>query len=217
MTDELIAGKPSAELTDYLNRRRSVPLKDMQGPGPSRGQIEQILSAAMRVPDHGRLFPWHFIVFEGNARTNMGTILKTAFLKKEPEAPPEKIAQEEARFLRAPVVIAVVSRIRPAKHPRWEQHLSAGAACQNLCLAANAMGFGTNWLTEWCAFDPHVHQALGLDDRDRIAGFVYIGSVAKTPEERPRPDPSLLTTWWNEESPLQRGDSYDKTEFKLPD
>lgn len=217
MTDDLIAGKPSAELIAYLSHRRSVPLKDMQGPGPSHDQIEQILIAAMRVPDHGRLFPWHFIVFDGDARTKAGSLLKAAFLKKEPDAPPEKVAQEESRFLRAPVVIAVVSRIRPAKHPRWEQYLSAGAACQNLCLAANAMGFGTNWLTEWCAFDPHVHQSLGLDERDRIAGFVYIGNVAKTPEERPRPDPSLLTTWWNDKSPLQRGDSYDKTEFKLPD
>lgn len=213
----LIAGKKSSELLDYLARRRSVGLKDMTTPGPTDEQIKTILAAATRVPDHGKLFPWHFIVFRGNARTQMGALLKQARLKKEPDAPAEVLTQEENRFLRAPVVIAVISRIRPGKHPRWEQILSAGAACQNLCLAANALGFGTNWLTEWCAFDPNVHQELGLDDRDRIAGFIYIGTPANTPEDRPRPDPVALTTWWDGNKALNRGDLYDKSEFKLPD
>lgn len=214
---ELIAGKQSPELLDYLARRRSVSLKDMTSPGPDDEQIKTIIVAASRVPDHGKLFPWHFIVFKDDARIQMGAILKSALQKKEPDAPAEKLALEETRFMRAPVVIAVISRIRPAKHPRWEQYLSAGAACQNLCLAANALGFATNWLTEWCAFDQNVHQALGLDERDRIAGFIYIGTPAKVPEERPRPALALLTTWWDSKSPLNRGDSYDKTEFKLPE
>lgn len=215
MTD-LIAGKKSAELIDYLTHRRSVPAKDLAGPGPDDAQIETILSAATRVSDHGKMFPWHFIVFRGDARAKMGALLKDALLKKEPDAPPEKMAQEESRFLRAPVVIAVISRIRPGKNPRWEQILSAGAACQNLCLAANALGFGSNWLTEWYAYDENVHQALGLDDRDRIAGFIYIGSVAKMPEERPRPDNALLTTWWDGQKKPVRGDEYDKDGFSLP-
>lgn len=213
----LIAGKKSAELLDYLRHRRSVAAKDLQDPGPTAEQIETILTAAMRVPDHGKMFPWHFIVFHGEGRTKMGTLLKEALLKKEPAAPAEKAAQEEARFLRAPVVIAVVSRVRPGKHPRWEQILSAGAACQNLCLAANAMGYATNWLTEWYAYDVHVRQGLGLDERDQIAGFIYIGTASTIPEERPRPDARLLTSWWGQDQPLQRGDSYDKSEFKLPD
>lgn len=214
---ELIAGKHSPELLDYLVRRRSAPVKDMGGPGPDHEQIRTIIAAASRVPDHGKLFPWHFIVFKDDARVKMGALLKDALQKKEPDAPAEKLTLEETRFLRAPVVIAVVSRIRPAKHPRWEQYLSAGAACQNLCLAANALGFATNWLTEWYAFDKNVHQALGLDDRDRIAGFIYIGTATKAPEERPRPDADQLTTWWDGTGALNRGDSYDKVEFKLPD
>jgi len=216
MTD-LIAGKKSPELLDYLNRRRSVSAKDMAEPGPTDEQINAILAAASRVPDHGKMFPWHFIIFRGDARNKMCLVLKQALAKKEPEAPPEKLAQEESRFLRAPVVIAAVSRIRPGKHPRWEQTLSAGAACQNLCLAANALGFASNWLTEWYAYDDNVRQALSLDERDKIAGFVYIGTPGKQPEERPRPDPALLTTWWEGPGPLNRGDSYDKTEFRLPD
>lgn len=213
---ELIAGKYSPELLDYLTRRRSVPVKDMTEPGPTDEQIKTIISAACRIPDHGKMFPWYFIVFRGDTRIQMGKILKTALLKKEPDAIQEKLIQEENRFLRAPVVIAIVSRIRPGKHPQWEQILSAGAAGQNLCLAANALGFGTNWLTEWYAYDENVRQALGLDDRDRIAGFIYIGTPGKMPEERPRPDPALLTTWWNGQTSPNRGDSYDKTEFVLP-
>lgn len=213
----LITGKISAELIDYLSRRRSAAVKDMTDPGPDDEQIKAIIKIAARVPDHGKLFPWHFIVFRGDARMKMGSLLKNALLQKEPEAPLEKLAIEEKRFMRAPVVIAVISRLRPAKHPRWEQYLSAGAVCQNLCLSANALGFGTNWLTEWCAFDKNVHQALGLDDRDRIAGFIYIGHTEKPPEERPRPDTDQITTWWDGKSPLMKGGDYDKTEFKLPD
>lgn len=213
----LIAGKKSAELLEYLTHRRSVAAKDLNAPGPDDEQIKTILSTASRVPDHGKMFPWHFIVFRGEARTKMGAILKEALLKKEPEAPLEKIAQEEARFLRAPVVIAVVSRIRPGKTPRWEQILSAGAACQNLCLAANSLGFATNWLTEWHAYNDHVRAALGLDSRDQIAGFIYIGTPEKIPEERPRPDAALLTSWWGSDALLNRGDNYDKTELTLPD
>lgn len=214
---DLIAGKKSDELLDYLSRRRSVPAKDLTEPGPTTEQIEAMISAAARVPDHGRMFPWHFIVFRDGARYELGAILKAAQLKKDPDTPVEKIVQEEKRFLRAPVVIAVISRIRPGKHPRWEQTLSAGAACQNLCLAANALGFGSNWLTEWYAYDDHVRDALGLDERDQIAGFIYIGTPALIPDERPRPETALLTTWWSKDTPLNCGDNYDKAGFSLPE
>ncbi|QQG37057.1 MAG: nitroreductase [Micavibrio aeruginosavorus] len=212
-----IAGKKSAELLDYLNKRRSVPAKDLTEPGPTAEHIRTMIAAAARVPDHGKMFPWHFLVFRDEARHEMGAILKTALLKKDPDTPIEKLAQEENRFLRAPVIIAVISRIRPGKNPRWEQILSAGAACQNLCLAANALGFGTNWLTEWYAYDDYVRHALGLDKRDQVAGFIYIGTPANIPDERPRPEIALLTTWWQKNAPLNRGDNYDKSGFSLPD
>lgn len=207
---DVIAAKASPGTLDYLLRRRSVPVKDLGAPGPSREQIRTILTAAARVPDHGRLFPWRFLVFEGQARAQAGEILRRAFAAREPEAVKAKLDLEAERFLRAPLVIGVVSRPRPAKHPEWEQVLSVGAACQNLCLAANVLGFGTIWLTEWYAYDENVRAGFGLDSRDRIAGFIYVGTPHTLPEERERPDIDRLTTFWTPDAISARGDEYDK-------
>lgn len=209
--DDIIAAKKSPEMLKYLLRRRSCKIKALQEPGPDRAQIETILRAASRVPDHGKLFPWYFIVFEGENREKAADILKKAWLAEHPDAPPAKIELEAARFTRAPVIIAVISRIREGKHPVWEQILSAGASCQNLCLAANALGFATNWLTEWYSYSPVFRQALGLDPQDHIAGFIYIGTPESAPEERPRPDLSGITTWWTPDASLHKGEEYGQT------
>ncbi|MCB9979004.1 MAG: nitroreductase [Rhodospirillales bacterium] len=208
---DLISARPCPEMLDYLSRRRSVPVASLCDPGPDVAQIQAILKAAARVPDHGKLFPWHFLVFEGQAREAVGGALRRAWLAQDPQAAPAKLDLESARFLRAPLVVGVISRLRPAKHPAWEQALSAGAACQNLCLAANALGFGTNWLSEWYAYSPVFRKEIGLDERDRVAGFVYIGTMAKRPEERDRPDISVLTTRWTPGAVVNRGDSYDRS------
>ena len=158
----------------------------MKEPGPGKKELDLILAAAARTPDHGKLFPWRFIVFEGKGRKRMGDVLaeaqKAAGEKdKHPEA-------ERARFLRAPVVVAVVSRVTEnIKIPEWEQVLSAGAVCQNMLIAAHAMGYVANWLTEWCAYDAVVKEGLGLKPGERIAGFIYIGTSDVKLEERPRP------------------------------
>lgn len=207
---DLICAKPSSEMLDYLLRRRSVPVASLCDPGPDDAQIRTILTVAARVPDHGRLFPWHFIVFAGAAREDVGASLRRAWLVQEPQASPAKLDLESSRFLRAPVVVGVISRLRPGKHPAWEQALSAGAACQNLCLAANALGFGANWLSEWYAYSPVFRREIGLDGRDRVAGFVYIGTMAESPEERDRPDIDRLTTRWMPGAALRRGDDYDR-------
>jgi nitroreductase len=177
----------------------------MAGPGPDKVQIETILRAAARVPDHGKMFPWHFIVFEGAARAQVGELLAKAWQAENPEqTEPAKLELEAARFTRAPLVIGVISRMREGKHPLWEQILSAGAACQNLCLAANGLGFGTNWLTEWYSYSPAFKAALGLDARDHVAGFIYIGTATAMPEERDRPDMAAITTHWAPGVPLNR-------------
>lgn len=177
-----------------LTHRRSVKAHTLQAPGPTDPQITQILTAAARVPDHGKLFPWRFIRISGAGRDRLGQILVEAARKKGPQSP-ERENAEAGRFLRAPLVIAVVSRIshdRPI--PEWEQILSAGAVCQNMLLACHALGYAAVWLTEWYAYDGDVLTELGLTKGERIAGFIYIGTPSEEPLERARPDIDAITT-----------------------
>jgi nitroreductase len=180
---------------DLLLSRRSASAKAMTGPGPDEAQLRKILAAGARVPDHGKLAPWRFILFEGDARSRFGAVLAECLALSEPQASAQRLQDERERFLRAPVVIGVVSRAREfLPIPLWEQQLSAGAVCQNTLLAAHAQGFGANWLTEWYAYDPCVLERLGLKPGERIAGFIYIGQPAETLEERPRPQLETILT-----------------------
>lgn len=199
-----------------LLSRRSTAIKNMIEPGPSTPELEQILTAASRVPDHNKLAPWWFVVFEGEARRNFGSVLRKAYELEDPEATPAKLDLEAERFLRAPVVIAVISRIKEGKAPQWEQFLSAGAACHNLCLAANALGYGTNWVSEWTAYNDVVRNALGCDERDTIAGFIYIGTSAERSEERERPVLSDIVNTWSDGYSPHKGDKYGKAGMGLP-
>ena len=186
--------RPAPAALDLLLSRRSGSAKAMTGPGPSPAELETILKAASRVPDHGKLFPWRFILFEGEARARMGKLLVEALCETE-KLTDERAALEVARFTRAPVVVAVVSRTREAiPIPEWEQILSAGAVCQTILIAAHAMGYVANWLTEWCAYHPLVKEKLGLKPGERIAGFLYIGTSAVVLEERVRPDLAKIVT-----------------------
>lgn len=183
-----------------LTTRRSVKPDKLAAPGPSPDELETILKVASRVPDHKKLAPWRFIVLEGEARSRLGDVIAEACVAAEQEAPSEvRLTMERGRLMRAPLVIAVISRVREHRGaPEWEQVLSAGAACFNLCLAANAMGYGTSWITEWIAYNPKVRAALGLAEKERIAGFIYIGTPSERPEERDRPALSDIVTRWGE-------------------
>ena len=191
-----ILNHPAPDTIDLLLTRRSGSAKAMREPGPTASDLQTILTAAARVPDHGKLFPWRFILFERDARARMGEVLAQALKETDPDAATqERLDMERARFLRAPVVVGVVSRVREGiPIPAWEQQLSAGAVCQTMLLAATAMGYVANWLTEWPAYNPRVAEALGLGAGERIAGFVYIGTSAVTLEERVRPDLSKIVT-----------------------
>ena len=179
---------------DLLLTRRSGSAKAMTGPGPNAADLETILTAAARVPDHGKLFPWRFILFEGEGRKRMGNLLGD-ILCAEGDVSDERVSLERQRFMRAPVVIGVVSAAREnIPIPLWEQELSAGAVCQNILLASHALGYVANWLTEWCAFDERVKAQLGLKPGERIAGFIYIGKPAEPLEERVRPDLDKIIT-----------------------
>jgi len=178
-----------------LTTRRSFKPFELGEPGPSAAEIDTLLTIASRVPDHGKLAPWRFIVFEGEARRAAGAAIAAAFAVKYPDAKPEHIEAERGRLLRAPLVIAVVSRAAPhVKIPEWEQVLSAGAAAMNLVTAAHALGYGATWITEWYAYDRTVLDALGLEPHERIAGFVHIGRPPGPPEDRPRPPLGEIAT-----------------------
>lgn len=176
------------DLLQLLARRRSVPPGNLAGPGPTPAELDSLLTIACRVPDHGRLSPWRFLVIAGEARREIGEAIATAYGRDEPDATADQRERERGRLTRAPLVVGVVSRARPhAKIPEWEQTLSAGAVCMSLIVAANAMGFATSWLTDWYAFDRRILDRLGLDPDERIAGFIHIGRAVETPADRPRP------------------------------
>lgn len=184
------------KLLDYLATRRSVPAFQMCEPGPSRNELEDILKLAVRVPDHGKLAPWRFIVYRGDKRAEIGEALLAMALKKRPDLNDEMVAVERARFTRAPVVVAVISKAAPhMKVPEWEQVMSAGAVCLNLLMAANAHGYVANWLSEWFAFDEDAFPLLGIEAGERVAGFIHMGSTTFPITERPRPALEDVVSW----------------------
>jgi nitroreductase len=186
---------PAPHALDLLLSRRSGSAKAMSEPGPSQEQLAAILKAGARAPDHGKLFPWRFIVFEGDGRERFGQMLGDIL---EAEGERERQSDEEKkRFLRAPVVVGVISAARELiKIPLWEQELSAGAVCQNLLIAAHASGFVANWITEWYAYHPKVKEQLGLKPGERVAGFIYIGTSTVELEERPRPEMDKIVSYY---------------------
>jgi nitroreductase len=184
---------------DLLLSRRSGSAKAMKGPGPTPEQIRTLIACATRVPDHGKLTPWRFVIFEGDARAAFGEVLVRALKATEPDASDERLNQERSRLQRAPVVIAAISRVREGiPIPEWEQILSAGAACQTLCIAAVAMGFVTNWITEWPAYHPLVREAMGLKSGERVAGLIYIGHPVEPLADRPRPEFDKVAAYWRQ-------------------
>ncbi len=181
---------PSPETLALLAGRRSSSAALLTAPGPDRGQVEALLTLAARVPDHGKLSPWRFIVLQGAAKAALVAELKRIAAERgQPERALVKLAEP-------PVSVAVVSRPQPAAAiPVWEQQMSAGAVCMTLLIAAQAMGFGANWITDWYSTEPDALAALGLGEGEKIAGFIHFGTPAEPPQERARPDLNALTTW----------------------
>ena len=192
---------PTSKLDDAFERisqRRSVKAADICEPGPSGEQIERILQAAVRVPDHGKLGPWRFILFEDQSRQDFGEFLSKRFKEVNPTAPDALLKLESQRFMRAPLIICVVAKIKKGiKIPEWEQELSVGASCQNILNATNLLGFAGQWLTEWYSYDEQVNSRLGLDEEEKVAAFIYIGSADEKPTERDRPSLDTRITRWN--------------------
>ena len=181
----------------FLHSRKSASAKAMGEPGPSPAQIAEILACAVRVPDHGKLTPWRFILFEGEARAQFGEAIKARWQELHPDHGESTLAFARGMFLRAPVVIAVISKA--TEHPKipvWEQQMSAGAVCQTMILAANALGIGCQWMTDWIAYDAGIAKVMGLIGPERVAGLIYLGTSTVPLEDRPRPDPASLLSRW---------------------
>jgi len=180
-----------------LATRKSASAKAMGEPGPAADQLAEILRLAVRVPDHGKLAPWRFILWEGEARARFGEVMKARWHALHPAHGEEAMEIARTLFLRAPTVLGVVSSA--AEHPKipvWEQQLSAAAVCMNVLYAATAMGIGCQWNTGWVAYDAEIAAAMGLKPHEKLAGLLYLGTPTAPLEDRPRPDPSALLTRW---------------------
>ncbi len=173
---------------ELLKRRRSVAPIALSGPGPTSEELVTLLQVASRVPDHGKLVPFRFITFEGDARFAAGRIIADRLKADQPDLDESRLELERKRLAHAPLVVGVISRAGPhAKIPEWEQVLSAGAVCMNLVVAANAMGFAASWLTQWYSYDSRITAKFGVAPDEKVAGFVHIGRASGTPEDRVRP------------------------------
>jgi nitroreductase len=178
-----------------LDARRSVPSRLLTVPGPDPAQLQRLLAAASRVPDHGKLVPWRFLLITGDVRLRLGDLLAARSFERDPCASPAAIDKDRRRFSFAPLIVTVIGRLTPGhKVPEIEQLLTGGSVCFALLQAAQALGFGAQWLTGWAAYDPVVTARLGLAENERVLGFVHIGTPTDGAPERDRPDVAGLTS-----------------------
>ncbi|MFC3712879.1 nitroreductase [Sphingoaurantiacus capsulatus] len=186
------AERGGIDMMALLSARRSPPALSLSTPGPDAAQLSILLGAALRVPDHGRMSPWRFIILEGAAKDALADRLDLLAGERE-DAMKARAGIKKLRT--PPLAIAVASCAVEGRIPEWEQILSAGALCQNVLLAATALGFGGNWVTGWYAYDERARAMLGLGAGERIAGFILIGTPLESAPERPRPAIEAVTTW----------------------
>ena len=182
--------------TTLLSTRRSIPIPMLGEPGPSGAALDEILTIAARVPDHGKLAPWRFILYRGEAAGQIGEALAQLFESRQAGTVSDNRRQVEAtRFSRSPLVVGVVSTAAEhVKIPVWEQQLSGAAAAMNLVNAAHSKGFAANWVTEWVAYDEDAKAILGIQPNEKVIGFIHIGTPSEPPQERPRPALAEIVT-----------------------
>ena len=181
------------DLLEKLNHRRSTPSRLLSSPGPDEAQLQAILRCAVRAPDHGNLTPWRFLTIQGEQRLRLGELLASLASHREPAAAPAAIEKERLRFSHAPLVLVVIARLTAGhKVPEQEQMCSGAAVCLLVLQAADALGFGAQWLTGWAAYDTEVRSRMGLGEDERVLGFIHIGTASERLPERQRPDPQAL-------------------------
>ena len=182
---------------DLLKTRRSVPSAFLGEPGPTPDELREILTIGARVPDHGKLAPWRFVVIMGDERQQAGEAIADIFKRKNPDAERSKVDDLRDRIAKTPLTLVVVSRTAPhPKIPEWEQFLSAGNVAMNTVLAVHALGYGANWVTGFAAYDADAAALVGTVETERIVAVIHIGSPSETLSERRRPDIDDITTYW---------------------
>lgn len=190
--DALPPPVPSETMRRRLATRRSAPAQSLASPGPKDAELDEILTLGARTPDHGKLFPWRFVILSPEARARIGAAL-TPLAARQPD--PGKAAKTLMKLTAPPVTVLVISTpVADHKVPVWEQQLSAGAVCMNLEHAANAFGYHASWITDWYSYDPEAAAMFGVGEGERVAGFIHLGTPAEAPLERPRPDVTALTS-----------------------
>lgn len=183
-----------------LDDRRSIPSRQLSAPGPDHDTLLRMLRTASRVPDHGKRTPFRFLRIEGDARLSLGERLAARSRIRDPRASDSVIEKDRLRFSFAPVIVTVIAKLGPdEKIPEQERLLTAGCVCFALLQAAQALGFGAQWLTGWAAYDPGIRALLGIADDEVVAGFIHLGTAQTDAPERERPDPAALLTDWTPE------------------
>jgi len=188
---EALPIEASPETLAFLARRRSASALTLTEPAPSEAELARLLALAARAPDHGKLSPWRFVVLGGHAKAAFVRGLE-AIAERRPDA--AKAAAKLGKIRIPPLTVAVISHVTEGEIPIWEQQLSAGAVCALLIVAAQAMGYGANWITDWYAYDDDAGRLLGLSAGERVAGFVHLGTASEAPLERVRPELAAITT-----------------------
>lgn len=181
----------SDEMLRRLAVRRSAPAQALAAPGPDHAELDEILRLGARSPDHGKLFPWRFVVLGPRSRSDIATQL-TALIERDGRSPKDRAVL--AKLIAAPVTVLVISRPVANAKPVWEQQLSAGAVCMNLEHAAGALGYATSWITDWYSYDGEATALFGVGEGETVAGFIHIGTATEPLLERPRPDVAAITT-----------------------
>ena len=188
---------------NLLLTRRSVLAKALGEPGPNDQQLQTILRAGLRIPDHGRAEPWKIQVLDASAQRALGEFSAKLFRSENPKAKDVLIEFERERPQRSPVLLIVSfhpNKQKLAKIPEVEQLLSTGAVCQNILVATQALGYNAQWVTDWPAYHPEIRRFLGHDEETQIVGFIHIGTAAEPPKERPRPDLDSIVSEWKPSS-----------------
>jgi nitroreductase len=189
-----LSQKPSPATLELLSHRRSASAMHLGLPGPTADEMESLIQIGLRVPDHGKLGPWRIVRFTPDTKARL---VERLLPLADMQADPIKAKAALRKLSTPPEALLVISKpVTGHAIPVWEQQLSASAVCQNLLIAATAMGYGANWITDWYSYDETARAILGVTEHEQVAGFIYLGTATEIALERERPNPASRTSWW---------------------